>query len=130
MCRIAIWCRMNESMTRPRRQAIMNRIRLPIASILTFMLLCIAAVGAAPSVIASPPPDSQPVYALPGTLQRAEGQSFLTYFVTLDGNKYAIYGETPEVDAEIDALKRNARRYCKDLGRTLSPRDNNIPDLK
>ncbi len=83
----------------------MNHRLLAVASMLTFMLLLCEAAFVARPVSAVIPVDPEPVYALPGTLQRAEGQSFLTYFVTLAGDRYAIYGETPEVDAEIRRIQ-------------------------
>ena len=69
----------------------------------TFLLL--AAFLLQTAATAAPLPQAEQIYAMPGTLEIAQGQSFLTYFVTTDGTKYAIFGATPEVEAEITRLR-------------------------
>ena len=48
---------------------------------------------------------AEPIYAVPGTLEQATGQPFLTYFVTVDGVRYAIFGATAEIDTEISRIR-------------------------
>ena len=62
---------------------------------------------------------SEPVYALQGTLGRAENQNFATYMLSADGVAYALVGETPAVEAEITTL-RDQRVIVKVWG-TLYP---------
>lgn len=64
--------------------------------------------GAVQVAIAAPPAQSEPIYAVPGTLTPATGQPFLTYFVTQGGSQYAISGATPEVEAEITRIRDGA----------------------
>ena len=49
--------------------------------------------------------ESQPIYALQGTLRPAENQPFSTYLVTGDGQLFGLYGATPAVAAQIDAAR-------------------------
>ena len=48
---------------------------------------------------------SEPVYALPGVLGRAENQNFTTYLLTADGKVYALVGQDPETEQEITTLR-------------------------
>ena len=74
----------------------------------TFLFTCVLLLAALPLhtvATAAPLVQSEQMYAMPGTLEVAQGQSFLTYFVTGDGTKYAIFGATPDVEAEITRLR-------------------------
>ncbi len=71
---------------------------LAVAGLLV-ILLAPAYVMAAPAG-----QESRPVYALPGTLQAAQGQPYATFFVDRQGFFYALVGESVEVENQIEAL--------------------------
>ena len=74
---------------------------LPILAVAGLLgsLLVPASVAAAPVG-----QESGPVFALPGTLQSAQGQPYATFFVDRQGFFYALVGESVEVENQIDSL--------------------------
>ncbi len=46
-----------------------------------------------------------PVYALRGTLTKAENQSYATVLTAIDGSEFGLVGETPDIEAEIVLLR-------------------------
>jgi len=46
-----------------------------------------------------------PIYALRGMLSKAENQSYDTVLTAVDGSKYGLVGETPNIEAEIVLLR-------------------------
>ncbi|MFN2203353.1 MAG: PA14 domain-containing protein [Caldilineaceae bacterium] len=63
-------------------------------------------VGISPSGVHSATlTQTETIYALPGTLELATGQPFLTYFVTVGGTKYAIFGSTPDIEDDIMRIR-------------------------
>ncbi len=46
-----------------------------------------------------------PVYALRGTLSKADKQSYATLLTAMDGNQYGLVGQTPAIEAEIVLLR-------------------------
>ncbi len=48
---------------------------------------------------------TQPVYALPGTLRLAINQPYDTELVTPNGDVYAVVGETPAVEQQLETLR-------------------------
>ncbi len=69
------------------------------------LLLPPTATHAAPVVPAPVQQESEPVFALPGVLEKAIGQPFDTYLTTADETKYGLVGKTPDVEQEITALR-------------------------
>lgn len=87
-----------------------NKVLLNIGCALALALGGLGAEAAwdGSAASAAPPAQADPIYALPGTLELATGQSFLTYFVTMDGTRYAIFGATPQVEADITRFRDGA----------------------
>ena len=82
---------------------------MPIVRQLVVPILAIAGLLcnflAPTSLLAAPiGQESRPVYALPGTLQAAQGQPYATFFVDREGFFYALVGESVEVENQIEAL--------------------------
>ena len=59
-----------------------------------------AAVESAPMV-----QETEPVFALPGVLRKAQNQSFSTYLLASDRTLYGLVGKTPEIENEITTLR-------------------------
>jgi hypothetical protein len=63
----------------------------------------------------------EPVYALQGTLGKAERQNFSTFIVTVDGKAYALVGQTPEIEQKITALRDQGSNTVAKVWGTLYP---------
>lgn len=73
--------------------------------ILAFALFLPGAVVHAAEGGAEAMQQTQPVYALPGVLRPAINQPYETELVTPNGDVYAVVGETPAVEQQLDAFR-------------------------
>lgn len=64
---------------------------------------------------------TEPVYALQGTLSKAARQHFDTYMVTSDRRAYALIGETPDIEAQLVALRDQTPQVLVKVWGTLYP---------
>jgi len=73
--------------------------------VLAFVLLLPSTVVHAAGAGSEIMQQTQPVYALPGVLRPAINQLYDTELVTPNGDVYAVVGETPAVEQQLDALR-------------------------
>jgi len=64
---------------------------------------------------------TEPVFALPGTLSKAEGQPFATYLIGRDGITYALVGQDAAVEIEIASLRNLGPGVSVKVWGTLYP---------
>ncbi len=71
--------------------------------------------------ISPQPQATEPIYALQGTLGRAEKQNFDTYMVTSDGVAYALVGDTAAIEEQIVTLRNQGPSSTVKVWGTLYP---------
>ena len=85
---------------------LMNSRVLGILLALIIGPLVAAPASAAGGLGAPERQETQPVFALPGTLSVAQEQPFGTYLTTGNSQVYGIVGKTPEVEQQIETYKQ------------------------
>ena len=89
--------------------------------------------GGLPSAIEPAPAaqETEPIFALPGVLQKANNQPFDTFLVTNDNVLYGLVGKTPEIEAEITAYRDQGTDTEVKVWGTLYPngRMSNKPEI-
>ena len=86
-----------------------RQLVLSLALIVAFIMPAMP-VAAAPAQPASTQPaparqETEPVFALPGVLQRARDMPFDTYLLANDDQQYGLVGKTPDIEREITAFR-------------------------
>ena len=111
----------------------MNHPRLNKRTLLALGLLLSMLIGLrTQSVLAAPvAQETEPVFALPGVLERATNQPFDTYLVGNDGAQYGLVGKTPTVEREITAFRALGNETTVKVWGTLYPngRLSNQPEI-
>ena len=89
--------------------------------------------GALPAAVEPAPAaqETEPIFALPGVLQKANNQPFDTFLVTNDNALYGLVGKTPDIEAEITAYRDQGKDIEVKVWGTLYPngRMSNSPEI-
>ena len=83
----------------------MQKLAQQFGVIVPIMLALLLFLPGAAAHAAETMQQTQPVYALPGILRLAVNQPYDTELVTPDGDVYAIVGETPAVEQQLETLR-------------------------
>ena len=119
--------------------SIQLRQKLPFALLglligIAIALLAVPAMASALPTSVEPVPaaqETEPIFALPGVLQKANNQPFDTFLVTNDNVLYGLVGKTPEIEADITAYRDQGTDTTVKVWGTLYPngRMSNKPEI-